>query len=236
MSELDTTNEASKELAKYDASKYGVQMTEQDIKIPRIKLIQKMSQKVDTGEAQVGELRDDLNNELLGNYDMPMLFLPVYLERKIIIKEKDSKGKWEFKEVVDYTGGKVQFYNEDQTIKRTMVWDTYVLRPEDIAEGSPVPYRVGFQGASADGGRTLVSHMNKLVAKGIPPFAYLLELTAKSVTNDKGTFGVMGMRVSTDENGKPVEATPEQMSACDQWFDMIMTGQKSNTEEDFIEV
>lgn len=199
------------------ASNMMSEFSSEDFIIPRINLIQKMSKKNDGKTANYGQLRDNLNNKLLGSLEEPFEFIPIHGTKKWIVSEKDEKGKWKWKETVPYDGQR-DFVADNGNVKNMLSYEFYVLDPREIAAGEDMPYVISFQSTSSKAGRKLVTQMAMRNARaGKPVYATAMELRVHEETTDDNTYGVMDVGVVR-------EITDEEGSACEMWLKSIVSG------------
>jgi len=190
----------------------------EDFVIPRIQLIQKMSKKAGK-DAQYGELRDNLNNKLMGSMEKSMEFIPIHGDKKWIVSERDEKGRYQWKST-DVWEGPREFYSEDKKIKNMLSLEFYVLIPEEIEKGEDMPYIISFQSTSSKAGKKLATQMYmRNLRGGKPVYAAALNLSVNEETTDDNSYGVMDVSVSR-------EVSKKEIAACENWVGVVT---KNNT-------
>jgi hypothetical protein len=197
-----------------------------DFVIPRINLIQKMSKKNDGKAARYGELRESLDNKLLGDMETPMEFIPIHGEKKWVVSKRDEKGRYQFESTDAYDGPR-DFFSPDKSVKNMLSYEFYVLLPSDIAKGEDMPYVISFQSTSSGAGKKLVTQMYmRNLRAGKPVYAAVSSLTVTEQTTDDNTYGVMDVSVAR-------ESTKEELEACAGWARTIASGAaRTETEHD----
>ena len=76
------------ELAPMDLSAWGVEeTTTKDLLIPRLMIMQGLSQNVIDGKAKMGDVVDSMANEVIGGKDKPVKFLPFKVEKIFYVEE-----------------------------------------------------------------------------------------------------------------------------------------------------
>jgi len=196
-----------------------------DIVIPKIMLMQAMSEAVvaDDSTVKMGEFLDSLSGKVIGSHKKPITVVPFHLE-KIWIHSKSSGKDFEFDSITIAHDPKEHEYIEvvdGVEWKHEYCMNFYVIRPGDMT----LPYIVTFKGASRKAGRALATQMfvkNKMAGK-IPP-AVAMELTAKKESNDKGTYYVWDVSAKRD-------STQEEMSTAFDWFKTVNAGGTKAHEE-----
>jgi hypothetical protein len=163
-----------------------------DIIIPRLLLMQAMSEFVQNKKAQSGDFVNSVTMERLGGVDAPLELILVDSFKNWIISEKGPKeGKFKFKEVFAWKDGNPDWKFEEVengiTTRRYKCLNFYVL-PTGSLDGFPL--LLSFRSSSYQAGRKLVNFATeaKMYRK---PMAYkTVKLGAMQVTNDMGTFNV----------------------------------------------
>jgi len=221
--------------------------TAEDILIPRILCMQPLSPKVVDGEYAFGELRDNMNWELLASAkhgDAPAKSLVVlpFQCHKYWIQKKLDEGQYKFEEMIwmDHTNDKLnpfeEWKGEDGVArKREYLHLFYVLLKD-----KPLPYTIGFKGASHNAGKALYTQMYT-VNKGLKnveafvssPMGKLIEVTP--VKLKKGNKSFMAIEV------KPFETTKrEQAVEALTWYKNVSSGKAkadlSNDDDDAVVV
>lgn len=209
----------------------------QDIIIPRILLMQPMSEKVTAGDAKFGEFRESLSNELLGNFEQPFEVVPFHME-KVFVEFDASQDEKEFIRVVPITPENENLPYEDTglnkkgekvPISRDRTMNFYVLLPKELELGGAIPYILSMRRTSLQAGKKLATQMFvKNVAARRPPPAVTMQISAGKQTEDKKTWAVMDV--------KPVSATkPEWMVEAFSWLQLIKAGKAKAHEESYNE-
>lgn len=201
-----------------------------DIVIPKIQLMQGMSQKVIAGEARLGDYVDSVSGEVLGSVEKPLEVIPFHME-KFFVVQKLEKVKGKEKYVYDHIekitpaneNAPWDYEHEGAKFKRVYTRNFYVLVP-----GQVLPYVVGFSSTSAKAGKELATEMFvKNVMQGKAPCASKILLGGKIESNDSGTYAVKGIKVSGP-------TTQEEIALAFQWFQTVSKQEtKVDAGEDF---
>lgn len=203
-----------------DNSDWGVpqNLSQSDIIIPKANVMQMMSKKVIDGEATFGQIRDSLNNTLLGDIMNPMPFVPFWMNKFWIEYTLDDKGKRKFLEKKAITFENENLKYKEGLIERDRVMEFYVLNANNIKNemaeigGGTVPLILTFRRSSLSGGKKLATQMYASnAAAGLSPAGMVSQLVVTKVTNDEGTFAVMDVK-------SLVQSTPEQVKSALYWF------------------
>jgi hypothetical protein len=179
----------------------------EDMRLPRIALIQAMSPTAQDGTHKAGELVNSLTQEVMGQ---PVLLVPCFVFKNVI--------KWKPRQ----EGGGIIYrtVNITEEVKRDLAWvgdqkpaATAFINAVCLVEGQgDMPLIVSFCNTSYKAGQDLAT----LTSLKRPAWAYHYELTAKKVTNTKGTFHVFNIKL-----GKPT--TPEQQKSAAELFEQVKT-------------
>jgi hypothetical protein len=177
----------------------------EDMRLPRIALIQAMSPTAQDGTHKAGELVNSLTQEVL---PQPLVIVPAFVFKNVI--------KWKPRE----QGGGIIYRttNITEEVKRDLAWvgdqkpaATAFINAVCLVEGQgDMPLIVSFCNTSYKAGQDLAT----LTYLKRPAWRYTYELSAKKVTNTKGTFHVFNVKL-----GKP--ATEEQMKAAADLYENV---------------
>lgn len=222
-----TTTEA-KELEAFNAemaAAFGTsQVSSSDIIIPKMMVMQGLSQLVMDGKAKFGDFVDNTTDEIIGDMTKDFEVIPFHMEKLWYISVKKG-GDYEFSKVEAVTAVNENAPYEEildgEPIKRQMVRNFYCLRPSDMA----IPMVISFKGMSTKAGKQLATQMYlKNVSEGKQPPAYHINITGEKSKNDKGTF--VTLKVA---KGKP--STMQEMMECIKWYKTINSGKAKVQEE-----
>lgn len=202
-------------------------MTAQNVIIPRILLMQAMSDKVTKGEAKFGELRDTLENKNLGGVGKPLEVIPFHSFENITVQEV-TQGARKFVANIPAEGNEGLPYEEEvngKKIIRMYTINTYCLLPDEIKAGMDLPYLLTFRSTSVRCGKKVntIMYMRNLSA-GRDPWAAAVTLSVTKTQNDQGTFGVFDVESQR-------ASTPEEMERCAHWFRVVSAGNTKIAEE-----
>lgn len=227
MSKEMTTVEA-KEMAELDAQMADVfgdnQVSSSDIMIPKMMVMQGLSQLVMDGKAKFGDFVDNSTDEVIGYMDKPLELIPFHMEKLWYISKKVGDD-YEFMNVESVTPANENLPYEDMlngnAIKRQMVRNFYCLNPQDMN----LPMIISFKGMSTKAGKQLATQMFlKNKSEGKQPPAFHIMVSGEKTKNDKGTFVILKV-------AKGKASSFEEMKACVQWYVTINSG-KTKVQED----
>lgn len=202
----------------------GVEVTPDDIVIPKILVLSKNSKKVENGLGKIGEFRDTLSNELFGDDDNPVEFVPIGVTEKWLeydIVEERNKRKRVFVRSVPYVKSGPDKnshlpYSEGK-LERDRVIEAFVLLPMQVAEGSAIPYILSFKRTSLKAGKKLFTQMYvKNRQSKVTPYSVALNLTADKVAKDDFTYLVQDVTPSR-------KATDEEVAEARHWRQLLAT-------------
>ena len=194
-----------------DLASWGddTQVESKDIILPRLYMMQALSQLVSDDKAKVGDLVNSVTEEKLGDYETPVKFVPFKVE-KLWFNYLATGDKPEFESIEPVTAANINRPNETTVdgVKRT---HQYALRAYTLVEGEQLPLVITFKSTSLRAGKQLMTEMfvkNKMAGKN--PAARYMELISKKEKNDKGTFCVFSLKAG--------DASPSEMqSTALQW-------------------
>ncbi len=202
---------------------WGVpQLTSQDIIIPKILAMQAMSKQVVSGEAKMGEFRESLNGNILGDIANPIEFIPFYVEKVFVVMKKGKGENDQFKfsrqvPITAQTEGHPFFDTDPEGFQekwyRTM--NVYCLLPD---QPGGIPHMFSFRSSSAKAGTKVATIMFfENIKAGKTPASMVLKVFGEKTKNDKGTFVVMDVK-------KVRESTKDEVANCFEWVKTVMAG------------
>ena len=222
------TKEPNAAVQATDAAAWGANMgiSAQDLIIPRILLMQPMSEKVTAGEAKFGEFRESLNWEELGSIEKPFEVLPFHLEKVFVEFDVTDPKEKKFLRVVPITPANEDLPYEDQErgesgqmipISRDRTLNIYVLLPHELEMGSAIPHILSARRTSLQAGKKIATQFAKNAQVGKSPAAIIMEVSARKQTEEKKTWAVMDV--------KPKRPTPDKyVVEAYKWMQMIVSG------------
>lgn len=198
-----------------------------NIIIPKVMVMQGLSEMVTEGKAMFGDFKDSLTEETLGGLNKPFEFIPFHLDKILYVthRKAGTQDKFGLKEVLPLTAETERLpWNDaegDMEIKRTQAYNFYVINPEDTS----MPYIITFKGMSLRNGKVLntLAFVKSFIEGSFPPaHRYLLEGT--KVQNDKGTFvTIAAKRGEKSENA--------EIMAAAKWKQTLDAGEAKAHEE-----
>lgn len=200
--------------------------TANDIKVPMIYVAQAMSKIVDAGNAQNGDIVENLDNTVIAKKGIAARFIPFYFQKSYQI-QKEINGKKEFHGVEPWDGERE--YEE----MRNVADDKGVLQPVRFfnvpsfnffvfREGDTnfTRYLLPFRGSRSinKGGKILLSQlMNKMAgANAQPPYNYVAEVSIEQVENGKGKWYIMNAKLGRNASGQELTTDARVRAAAAQ--------------------
>lgn len=212
-------------------------VSSKDIIIPKILPMQGLSVAVAEGRASMGEFRDSLNNNLMGNInDKPVHCIPFFLEKCWDVMQEQADGSFKWAKTVPVVENPLApDYNdnwkwEDEVqglkVKNVRRFNFFVLIPSEVEAGTSIPYTMSFKSTSIKEGKKLLTQMYmRNIRAGLPPAAYTIKLGGTRQKNDKGIFIVPNF--VSDRR-----ATDQELQECLYWIGMIKSGQAKVDDSD----
>jgi len=216
------------EVANIDLNAFGDGgLSSQDIVIPKVLAMQGLSALVTEGKAKFGDLVSSLDKTVIGHVeDKPLEFIPFYLHKTWIISKKVGN-KFIFDRIEDVTPAnenkKWSEILDGAEYKNEKSLNFYSILPSDPS----LPYIVQFKGTSSRAGRELATQMYvKNKASALTPAGKVMKLKGAKVSNDNGTYVVLGTEVSRTSK-------KEEVGTCLKWYATIKKGATKADEEQF---
>jgi len=205
-----------------------------DIEIPKVLLMQGLSDFVSEQRAAMGDFVDSLTAEKLGSNKTPVSVIPICMWKDFLITEKKGT-KFEFKEVKPYNSETMhwrEFEHREFTEggiehQRNLRMNFALMLERDATELGAFPYVISFQRTGIKCGKGFANFFLKAQTKGQAPWFYTLQLGAKLEKNDLGSYyvpSVVGAKNTTD-----LDTVGE---ACAQWAAIFAKGHAKIDERD----
>jgi hypothetical protein len=190
------------------------EVTAQDIIIPRILVMQGMSEMVTNGDASFCDIMENLNESKLGDVKNPVEVLPFKLEKVWRITDETGKEvKAIVPETVENAGWAYQGHDEEGVpVKRYRAFRFYCLLVRDLESGEALPHMIEFKSTSLRAGKKMATQMftkNRMVGKS--PASKVFAISVTKQQNDQGTFAVMDVKTGRD-------ASEEEEALAFDWF------------------
>ena len=222
-----------------DLASWGQQdISAEDIIIPRILLMQPMSEKVTQGDAAFGDFISSLDNSKIGTLKEGFNIIPICMDKVWVeydVTQGDDFKNKKFLRVVKITPDNDGLPYKDSEgpvkISRDKLMNFYVLLEKEMALGGALPHVLTFRRTGLNAGKALITQMMiKNRAAGKAPPAVTCVVNAEKTTNEAGTWVVPTVR--------PLKETdPRHIEEAYKWFGMIQKGkakvdEKALAEED----
>lgn len=193
-----------------------------DMVIPRINLMQDISQLVKDGKARPGQIVDGSTGEIIGGTDKKIELIPIL-----------TYAEWLLYDVLQLGGGKTK---DKYTGKILCDKTNENLPSEDFVNGAPVrrvrqinvlsllptrledlPFIISFKKTGTMAGKKLSTHFQVSAMKGAPAARTVFNLYSSKATTDSYTY----FRYEV-ETGRP--ATTDEVSVAYHWYQLFNQG------------
>jgi hypothetical protein len=208
-----------------------------DVLIPRLLMMQGLSELVADGKANQGELVKSTSKEVVGGKDKGVEIIPLKVFKTFVISEKVGQ-KWEYRSQEPVTmqnkDAPLEWNVGAQIFRRDRSLNFYVLFPADIARESEamrkfhdegelpdpddalIPCVLSFRRTSYGAGKELATFFKKAEHFGMSPAVSTFQLSTKLEKNDQGNFWVM-----TVQKGR--KSTQTELDVASKWNQTLST-------------
>lgn len=213
----------------------GEEIIRTDALIPRLLLMQGLSDFVVDRKAQQGDMVRSTTIEKLGDPEVSVELIPITFQNRWRLEE-EIKGKFEYRGTEPRNAKNDdlpwEFTHQGAKWKRTKVIDLYAVLPKDIAAEQEemtrfkatgelpdlnktlMPVLVSFRASSYQAGKKVVDIFIKAQNFGVQAHHYKTRLKCHQESNDKGTYYVFDL-----EGTRPVTSDEKQVS--DRWQSIL---------------
>ena len=223
----------------------GTKVLKSDVVLPKVLLMQGLSDLVNERKAQQGDFVRSSTAEKLGDDKAPLEFIPLTFQNLWLVSE-DQKGdgkKYEFRRYEPRTAANESAdwdYLENGTKwRRTKIMSLFALLPKDIESQAKMmkefeetgempdvdkvllPVVIQFKNTSFKAGKEVATlfakaeSVSRQLGTTIPAYGTTMRLSCVSDKNDKGSFFVM----KVESIGK---TKPEYKEAAANWYAQLM--------------
>lgn len=165
-------------------------ISSEDLQIPTLQLVQKMSKAVDAGTAKAGDIFDSSEGTVVADEKTKLEFIPLRMVKSWQIFEVTGPTTKKYIETVQYAPDNAHWRYEDGSIRRSLVMTWFCLLAKDLESGGALPYRISFKGMSMKTGKKLATLVAKAGMAKLPAYGRSYFLSSVKETNDKGTYHV----------------------------------------------
>jgi hypothetical protein len=199
----------------------------QDIRLPKILLMQQMSDFVGEKKAQAGDLVESFEVRKLGDDKSPVQVIPFYFTNTWTVKQKEGN-KFVFLRSEPREGTDIQREFEQETSEGT-IRNYRTLNVFCLLKGgnSTVPFLISFTSTSfSSAAQPFLNKAQLLRAEGKAPAHILYNIGSKYVDDkDSGNkYYVFTCEAAKDKDGKDILNTNEEVTAAYQAY-QSMTNQ-----------
>jgi hypothetical protein len=197
-----------------------------DIEIPKILLMQGLSDMVADRKAIMGDFVDSMTAEKLGDEKSPIEILPICMWKDFVITHKVGN-KFEFKEVRPYNA-ETQHWRDFENREyvehgvphqRNLRMNYAVLLGRDASDLGAFPYVISFQRSALKCGKSIANFFLKAGARGQKPWFFTLGIGCRMEKNDQGSYFVPV--ISSVKETQDFSSVNE---SCSNWESIMLAG------------
>jgi hypothetical protein len=213
------------------------------ILVPRLHMMQGLSELVSEGKAHVGDIMKLPNNTVVAKKGANVEFIPLVLHESWLLEEKvGNKFEYRGREARDVSNDDRpwEYTNKGTEWRRSKVIECFVLLVNEISEEAKelekakkggfadpdkalMPCVLTFQRTNYNAGRELSTFFANCKRFSAPLYCKIFNLSTVSTTNDKGTFATYAIAKG--------EHTPEKyFDVCLSWQNLVRGGKAKAVE------
>jgi len=210
-----------------------------DILIPKLLLMQGVSQAVADEKADQGDILDSVTLEKLGSGReksfkeigvVPLMATKTWTNFEIVDGHEEWRGEEPFTPQ-NVNRGKSSKGENGEEFKHVKNLNFYVMLEEQLKDPTAIPYLVSFRSTSYRVGQALSTHFSKCakaaaMGKPVPPAATIFNLGAKKTSNENNTWWIYSLSPK-GSTGK------EDLKVCYDWYQILRKGAHKVDQSEF---
>lgn len=192
-------------------------MSREDLLIPRIQLMQDISEHVKSGKFRPGVLINSTTNEVIADKGESCEIIPILGYREWIINDVDDRNKEKYRCRIRMTPENEIWAREDvengKAIRRTKCINFFCLlasKPDEL------PMLVSFKKTSMYAGKKLSTHFQISAMKNQAPASQVFKIGGETQSYNGYSFYVFNVEPSR-------KATSEELALAKKWYDSLNT-------------
>lgn len=205
----------------------------QDLVIPLIQVMQNTSALVGDDKAKLGDIVNMQTNEILGDGTKSVKILPLKLFKTLRTYDVRNKG-FKFLSEAPLTSENDKLQGEGMVgeipVKHYPTFNYFVLLKTDLAKEEGFPCLIRFKSTGMNAGRTLATHLYKLVFFRKRPYSQFVELSTKKEKKDTATYAVPTVECKSEM------ASEKEMAAAETMLGLLAAGNYRVDEREETEV
>ena len=203
--EVTTKEETAVSVNAQSSGTFSESVDASDIIIPKVLLMQAISQLVEQDKAKQGDFVHSLDEVVVGaKEDKPVEFIVLGMFKTLQTYEDNKYVKTESL-TPENAGHPYEEVVNGVTVNRTKTMNYYVIRPADVENMSVFPMVITFKRTSLKGGKKLATKLMMLEEFGAEIYMKTFKLVAKQEEGDKGKYYVMDIMDGRKSNDAEVK-------------------------------
>lgn len=203
--EVTTKEETAVSVNAQSSGTFSESVDASDIIIPKVLLMQAISQLVEQDKAKQGDFVHSLDEVVVGaKEDKPVEFIVLGMFKTLQTYEDNKYVKTESL-TPENAGLPYEEVVNGVTVNRTKTMNYYVIRPADVENMSVFPMVITFKRTSLKGGKKLATKLMMLEEFGAEIYMKTFKLVAKQEEGDKGKYYVMDIMDGRKSNDVEVK-------------------------------
>ena len=203
--EVTTKEETAVSVNAQSSGTFSESVDASDIIIPKVLLMQAISQLVEQDKAKQGDFVHSLDEVVVGaKEDKPVEFIVLGMFKTLQTYEDNKYVKTESL-TPENAGLPYEEVVNGVTVNRTKTMNYYVISPADVENMSVFPMVITFKRTSLKGGKKLATKLMMLEEFGAEIYMKTFKLVAKQEEGDKGKYYVMDIMDGRKSNDTEVK-------------------------------
>lgn len=197
--------------------------TAQDFTIPRLRLMQGLSDEVGSGEKNMGEIIKSTTKDTLAKKGDLIRLIPFKMEKTWNIYDVSQPGQpqWVRSEPWNAANDGLdwEFTEDGKKHRRDKTYSFYTLLENEVqVKPTALPVLISFSRTSFKAGKVLANHFAECLAEKQPPCMKMFDVKSEYVNEGDKKYYVYEVKHTG------ADTKMDFIQACKKWFDMINQG------------
>lgn len=197
--------------------------TASDFTIPRLRLMQGLSDEVGSGDKIMGQIIKSTDKSTLANKGELIRVVPFKMQKMWATYDVSQPGQPQWVRQEPWTAANDslpwEFEESGKKMRRDKVYSFFTLLEKEVSQKlTSLPVQISFSRTSFHSGKVLANHFATCLAEKTPPCMTMFDIKSEYVNEGDKKYYVYEVKHTGAQT--PIEV----VKACKSWFDVINAG------------